>query len=208
MLDNAFRRHDNPDTGGHWNEAHLSYSLRREPAGYRLRWDHSDRCGELFESRLFESSRDMAWTVQRRFLGHVHTSLDAVGVETARIDHALEPEREVRNQRQRPTQRDQIRRRWCGRHLYGHLVRHFDVRELQVPARRGQVERSQETLEVSCSATPTIDRRAGSSRCLTPSRRSACGLRFAGVRHQGAHIGERSRRTPSGTIIADSPVAC
>jgi hypothetical protein len=51
-----------------------------------------------------DARRDLVWAVQRRVLGHIHTSLDAARFEPARIDHAVEATWQVRHHRQRERQ--------------------------------------------------------------------------------------------------------
>ena len=67
---------------------------RSSSSGHLLQQHLDRRSGALLlEAVEVEACRHLVRAVQRRCIGHLHASLDAIGLDLARIDQALEPTR-------------------------------------------------------------------------------------------------------------------
>ena len=72
------------------------------------------------------------------------------------IDHAVETEWKVQCQRQCARHRYQLRGRWCWRNLYGVGLGDVDVRQLQEPCRRRELERSKDLTDRRSLGLPQL----------------------------------------------------
>ena len=85
--------------------------------------------------------RQVEGPLQRRRFGSLHDSLEEDRLAAAREHHALESAGEVRHQRQREQREDQVRRGQRRRQVQGQGQGDVDVRHLDEPAGRRQLER-------------------------------------------------------------------